>query len=431
MDRISKKIPKDQSAYQAGRSSTEQVLAIKLLLEKAINASEYVVYLALFDMSKAFDNVDREKLFCYLEEILEPDELHILDILTNTPKVQVRVNQELGDAFVTMLGIMQGDCLSATLFIYYLAMTLKNENDLINPNNNFLIKPKYADDTTYLTTSEETHQRTQLKLPTILKENNLVINESKTELYKIPKPPPPEPPPPTIEELLLHKNDKPLWSQLDWVTNFKPAPTKDNTPDWRRCKLLGSYLDTEKDITSRKCRTLLTLRKFEKIFKSNQICRKIKIRTFNIYITCIFLYNSETWSLNKSGEKKIDSFHRRLLRYAIGIQWPDQISNEELKRVTNTEPWSITIRRRRLNLLGHILRLPTETPIQKSIQEAFTPCKNKVGHPKHTWLRTIKEDLARINVNIKLQDIRSINILVNLTQDRDNWRKTIKEVLMQ
>ena len=37
-DRISKIIPKEQSAYQPGRSTTEQVLAIKLIIEKSINA---------------------------------------------------------------------------------------------------------------------------------------------------------------------------------------------------------------------------------------------------------------------------------------------------------------------------------------------------------------------------------------------------------
>ena len=161
MERFRNVIPKEQSAYQAGRSTTEQGLAIKILIEKAINASDFKAYLALFDMSKAFDNVDREKLFKYLEEILEPDELHLMSLLINTPNIQVRVNGKIGEQFTTLLGILQGDCLSAVLFILYLAKILQNEHNIINPNNEFMIKPKYADDTTYLTTSKEAHHHQQ------------------------------------------------------------------------------------------------------------------------------------------------------------------------------------------------------------------------------------------------------------------------------
>ena len=70
-DRISSSIPYDQAAYQAGRSTTEQVFAAKVLIEKAITSSDYKL-----DMSKAFDTVDRKTLFENLEKILLREELH-------------------------------------------------------------------------------------------------------------------------------------------------------------------------------------------------------------------------------------------------------------------------------------------------------------------------------------------------------------------
>ena len=76
-NRVSTKIPIGQAAYQAGRSTTEQVFAIKTLAEKAITSSNYNIYLLLLNMSKAFDTVSRGKLLKDLQEILEPDELYI------------------------------------------------------------------------------------------------------------------------------------------------------------------------------------------------------------------------------------------------------------------------------------------------------------------------------------------------------------------
>ena len=80
-DRLKSKIPKDQAAYQSGRSTTEHVLAFKLLCEKAITSSMYFLYALLLDMSKAFDTVSRKKLMNDLKSILEPDEYHMLSIL--------------------------------------------------------------------------------------------------------------------------------------------------------------------------------------------------------------------------------------------------------------------------------------------------------------------------------------------------------------
>ena len=66
MDRFLNFIPIEQAAYQHGRSTTEQVFTIKMLAEKAINASDYTIYLLLLDMSKAFDTVDRKQLFAHI-----------------------------------------------------------------------------------------------------------------------------------------------------------------------------------------------------------------------------------------------------------------------------------------------------------------------------------------------------------------------------
>ena len=81
-------------------------------------------------MSKAFDTVLRDKLLSNLEKILNADKLHLLSILTNRPTLRVRVDQTEGDIFETYLGIMQGDCLSAVLFIFYLAEGLDENNEL-------------------------------------------------------------------------------------------------------------------------------------------------------------------------------------------------------------------------------------------------------------------------------------------------------------
>ena len=69
--------------YQPGRGTAEQVLALKILIDKALTTKDYDLYILLIDMSKAFDTVNRKLLLQKLEQILQPDELHMLSILTN------------------------------------------------------------------------------------------------------------------------------------------------------------------------------------------------------------------------------------------------------------------------------------------------------------------------------------------------------------
>ena len=98
-NRLKKHIPLEQSAYRPGRSTTEQVFAVKILAEKAILGSDYKLHLPLLDMSKAFDTVDRKMLFEELEEILDDDEIQLLSKITNLPEIKVKIRDIVGESF--------------------------------------------------------------------------------------------------------------------------------------------------------------------------------------------------------------------------------------------------------------------------------------------------------------------------------------------
>ena len=58
------------------------------------------------------------------------------------------------------------------------------------------------------------------------------------------------------------------------------------------------------------------MKKYKQIFMSKSIGiwhKTLKIKTFNIYISSIFLYNSELWGINKTFEDKIDFFSPQIV----------------------------------------------------------------------------------------------------------------------
>ena len=84
VDKVDAEIPPSQAAYRAGRSTTERVFAAKVLVEKTITSANYPIHLLMLDMSKAFDTVNRSTLMQELAKVLNPDKLHIINVLTNT-----------------------------------------------------------------------------------------------------------------------------------------------------------------------------------------------------------------------------------------------------------------------------------------------------------------------------------------------------------
>ena len=79
--------------------------------------------------------------------------------------------------------------------------------------NYFTIDQQYADDIGFISTGKHLLKKTEKELPIILKKRNLFINQQKTENY----------------EIFNHCHD-----------------------NWKNCKYLGSFLDTEKDFERRK-----------------------------------------------------------------------------------------------------------------------------------------------------------------------------------
>ena len=111
----------------------------------------------------------------------------------------------------------------------------------------------------------------------------------------------------------------------------------------------------------------------------------------------VFSSTTANWGpLPKKLENTVNTFQRRHLRKILGIHWPKKITNIELYTKTKTEEWSTTIQRRRLNWLGHLIRLHPETLTRLSLAEYLRKVQRPKGRPHRTWMELIKHDLKAI-----------------------------------
>ena len=94
-------IPLSQASYRCGRSTSEHVFALRMLIEKAINCQDYNICVTLFDMSKAFDTISRPHIIKDLGKILDDDELRMFYILLYKMQYTVQVGNARGVPFET------------------------------------------------------------------------------------------------------------------------------------------------------------------------------------------------------------------------------------------------------------------------------------------------------------------------------------------
>ena len=97
----------------------------------------------------------------------------------------------------------------------------------------------------------------------------------------------------------------------------------------------------------------------------------MKIKFFKSAVETIAAYALEFQPINPTTSNMLDAGHRLIISAAFGINWQNNITNEEAYAISGLLPFSQTIRKRRLRLIGHSLRLQNRstTPLVSLLQK--------------------------------------------------------------
>ena len=167
---------------------------------------------------------------------------------------------------------------------------IKQDKDTIT---DYIIDQRYADDIGFISNNKNIIDNAMKHIAPISEERNLTMDDEKTIQHTINR---------------THKND------------------------WEKCKYLGTLLDTETNIERCKNLTYIAFNKYRQTLTCRNSPLYLRIRLFDVYVTSIFMYNSELWTLTKS--QQIDAFHRQLLRQLLNIHCQNIITNTDIYAMT-------------------------------------------------------------------------------------------------
>ena len=170
--------------------------------------------------------------------------------------------------------------------------------------------------------------------------------------------------------------------------------------------------------TATKMITISTMKENSHGYNSKYRTLSHKIRHLRVFAECIFLYNCELWT-TKTINDNIGYFHRRQLRYTLGIKYARVITHLQLYDITKCEPRSIVTERRRLSWSVHLMRLNPETPARQSFKEGS---EEEAVQTPTTCIPIIQQYLNKRGMNINLRGINAIKELESMCYDCAGWK---------
>ena len=178
-------VPDFQFGFRKGRNTLGAVsLLYEAVLPGLTAGSKKKDFACFIDLRKAFDSVNRKKLFEHLQKIgLHPVICELLLFAFNNLKISINSGGIFSKFFETRVGTPQDDSVSPSLFSLYLNdiedAIVHEGPKVFNHNIGYLL---YADDLVLLATSQEDLSKSLCRILKYFSAKDLVINVNKTKV---------------------------------------------------------------------------------------------------------------------------------------------------------------------------------------------------------------------------------------------------------
>ena len=332
---------------------------------------------------------------------------HLVRLLENLYKDQeaaVRIDRETSEWFSVGKGVRQGCILSLYLFNVYTENIMRRvrhdpqryrdpENkdfdffSSLNVGGRKYPELRYADDTVLLLTTHGGLKEIIRSVKTYSEEQNFYLNANKTKIMKTDK----------------------------TQTKIDIKIENDTIQEIEEFKYLGSIIsnngDINKEIQRRMAIALQKTRQMRKLWHGPD--KNTKIRFLKALIFPIATYGCESWTINKTSERKINAFELKCYRTILKVNCTEKRTNNSILQELNIkEGWLLsTIIKRKLKYFGHVKR---HEGLEKEILEGQVQGKRTRGRPRRRWSQDITERMTT-----------TITRTGRIAQDRTTYREAV------
>ena len=325
-----------QSGLRPGRSTTEQIMTLRFLLHAARRQKRSFT-VVFVEYGKAFDSVDRMAIPVDLRHYGVPDPV-VADVmqLYHCFTAVVSTFYGLTETFDTTSGVLPGYTLSPHLFFllvdYILRQSLVDEDGFkLKPANGrrhpavTLTALPNADDVASTSDSASGAEGTLRRHLFHTEAIGLKLNAAKTKVIHV-----------------------------GYESDLEPILTLDGTTI-DVCDIHNSLclptLSSKVVIRQGIATAWSAIGKLRPMFHSTAT-NALKVKLFKSAVETIAAYALESLPLNPTTSNLLDAGHRQMIRAALGINWQNNITNDEVYAKFDLLPLSQTIPKRIFYMIG-------------------------------------------------------------------------------
>ena len=178
-------------------------------------------------------------------------------------------------------------------------------------------------------------------------------------------------------------------------------------------KYLGSYVSLKHgDLQEVNCKLAEGRQRFanfQNLWKSKQLSVHLKCNLYKALVLSAVLYSSETWTLSKLMEKKLESFHCGCLRRILRVSYLEKATNDEIMSRSRMPQLSTMIMLKRIKWCGHIQRMDPGRLARSAFDwdppDQYAHARRAPGGQRKTWMSQIEGDCVRNKVSFtRLQE---------------------------
>ena len=146
----------------------------------------------------------------------------------------------------------------------------------------------------------------------------------------------------------------------------------------------------------------------------------LKVHLFRALVETVLLFGCESWVTPQSLADQIDASHRRFLRAAINIRWPQIVRTTDLYQRTGVKPASAVMRLKQLQLFGKAVRAePLQWPISRVLQHRPEEDYQRRGSPPKNMWSALDEDIE--SLGLSFPEARQLAL------DTKAWRRRLEQ----
>uniref|UniRef100_A0A2A4J025 Reverse transcriptase domain-containing protein n=1 Tax=Heliothis virescens TaxID=7102 RepID=A0A2A4J025_HELVI len=133
---------------------------------------------------------------------------------------------------------------------------------------------------------------------------------------------------------------------------------------------------------------------FKEAMKNKETSISIKRKLFNTCILPVLTYGCQSWALNQTHYRKLETCQNAMERSMVGKRLSDKIRTSTIRKYTKIKDVTVTIRKLKWKWAGHTVRGTDKW--SKTILFWFTSNrKRKRGRPLRRWVDDIKNTAGK------------------------------------